>query len=94
MFHQFFDQISYMKYGYVGLTINEYTGLKYKCGTRAAPLDGPGDVCPTSNELTGEATMKRFGYDRYTISYCAGCLIAYIIVCRTASYLALRFWKM
>lgn len=78
-----------MKFGYVGLTINEYTGLKYECGTKAVPA-----ACDKDSVLFGEETMKKFGYDRYTINYCAGCLIAYIVVCRTASYLALRFWKM
>ena len=77
---QFFDEISYLKYGYVGLVLNEYKGLKYKCGTA---LD-PQTVCLPGNILTGEQTMKTFGYDRFTIEYCAGCLIAYIAVCRFA----------
>jgi hypothetical protein len=42
---------------------------------------------------TGEAVMATFGYQRYTIGYCGGCLIVYIIVCRVISYLALRFIK-
>lgn len=86
---QFFDQISYLKFGYVGLVLNEYIGLKYKCGTAAEPET----VCKPGNVLTGEETMNKFGYDRFTIDYCAGCLVAYIAVCRFASYLSLRFLK-
>ena len=86
---QFFDEISYLKYGYVGLVLNEYQGLKYKCGTTLKPRT----VCEPDDILTGEDTMYKFGYDRFTIEYCAGCLIAYIAVCRFASYLSLRFIK-
>lgn len=87
---QFFDQISYMKYGYIGLCLNEYQDLKYVCGSVAVP------VCTEKTVFTqvGEATMKNFGYDRYTIDYCVGCMIVYIAVCRISSYLALRFLKM
>ena len=87
---QFFDQISYLKYGYVGLVLNEYEGLKYRCGTTLQPRD---DACTAADILTGEQTMYQFGYDRYTIQYCAGCLVAYIGVCRFASYLSLRYLK-
>ena len=42
---------------------------------------------------TGEAVMTTFGYGRYTTSYCGGILIVYIIVCRVASFVALRLIK-
>ena len=87
---QFFDQISYMKYGYIGLCLNEYQDLTYRCGTALKPVCGPNDVYVK----VGETTMANFGYERYKIDYCVGCMIVYISVCRIASYLALRFLKM
>ena len=77
-----------MKYGYIGLCLNEYQDLTYVCGNAASP------VCTDKTDYTGETTMKKFGYDRYTIDYCVGCMIVYIAVCRISSYLALRFLKM
>ena len=82
---KFFDQVSYMKYGYIGLVVNEYTGKKFVCG---------GLTCPPTAVLKGETIMLRFGYERYTTEYCGGMMIVYILVCRIASYLALRFIKM
>lgn len=80
-----------MKYGYIGLCINEYTGLELQCGTTANPS---GACVPSKDTYLGETTMATFGYDRYTVGYCAGCMIVYIAVCRITSYLALRFLKM
>ena len=77
---QFFDQISYMKYGYVGLVLNEFRGKDF--------------VCNGKNFCNGNDIMLDKGFNRYTINYCAGCMIAYIAVCRITSYLALRFIKM
>jgi hypothetical protein len=33
------------------------------------------------------------GYNQYTITFCAGVLVAYIAVCCFGSYLSLRFIK-
>ena len=77
-----------MKYGYIGLCLNEYQDLTYVCGSAAVP------GCTEKTVYFGETTMKSFGYDRYTIDYCVGCMIVYIAVCRISSYLALRFLKM
>ena len=88
---KFFDQISYMKYGYIGLCLNEYNGAVFQCRNNQKTITGD---CLPGLITRGEDVAKRFGYDRYTISYCAGCMVAYIIICRLASYLALRFIKM
>ena len=77
-----------MKFGYIGLCLNEYTDLTLLCGTYAKP------VCTATTIYSGIPIMAQYGYDRYTIGYCAGCMIVYIAVCRTTSYLALRFLKM
>ena len=87
---QFFDQISYMKFGYIGLVLNEYRGLRLTCAKKSAFAE-----CATSNDGTFNASvvLRTNGYDRYDIGYCAGCMVVYIAVCRIASYLALRFIK-
>ena len=79
-----------MKFGYIGLCLNEYQNLTYQCGNAG----GPACIATTPYIKTGEVTMAEFGYERYTIGYCAGCMIVYIAVCRISSYLALRFLKM
>lgn len=84
-FKQFFDQISYMKFGYIGLCLNEYQNLTLVCVR---------SVCAKAPVLNAIGIMKSYGYDRYNIQYCAGCMIVYIAVCRVTSYLALRFIKM
>ena len=88
---QFFDQISYMKYGYIGLVLNEYHNLKFDCKPQSTVPE-----CLTTTDGTYSASYMLIinGYDRYTIGYCAGCMIVYIAVCRITSYLALRFIKM
>ena len=79
-----------MKFGYIGLVVNEYTGLVFDCGTSGAKPNVPAATCIPN----GEKIMYNNGYDRYTVGYCAGCMIVYIAVCRLTSYLALRFIKM
>ena len=84
---KFADAISYMKYLYVGLCVNEYQGQRFYC-TASEEKNG---VCPFT---TGEKWMKMYGYDAYSTEYCCGMLCAYIIVCRICAYLSLRFIKM
>ena len=121
----FADALSYMKWCYVGLCLNEYTDLQLSCQTsptikaqRPLPTylsDGTG-YTTTSNGITtkvlyngvqgslggsgvcaptGEPMINAFGYNRhdYSIGYCAGILVVYIIGCRLFSYLALRYIK-
>jgi hypothetical protein len=63
---KFFDAISYMKYGYVGLVINEYEGWIIPCKTKElVTFNGVPKTC-----RTGDQYMETFGYDRYTIEFC------------------------
>eukprot|EP01036_Dinobryon_divergens_P027780 gene27780-36607_t len=87
---KFFDSISYMKFGYVGLVINEYDNWNIPC---TKPSDyttfrGVKNVC-----RNGRQWEQNFGYERYTISYCFGMMVVYVIFCRVVGYLALRFIK-
>lgn len=82
---KFADALSYLKYTFVGVAINELTGLEYTY----TPTEIASKKCVT----TGEATMADKGYDQYTIDFCIGILIVYIVGCRIVAYLALRFFK-
>ena len=73
---------SYLKYVFVGVAINELEGLNYSCTDK--------DVKCTRK---GEETMESLGYDQYTIGFCGGILVVYIVGCRLVAYLALRFIK-
>ena len=75
-----------MKYGYIGLSINEYDNLVLQC----TPKQLVKGVCVITS---GDYQTALFGYNRYTVPYCAGMMIVYIAVCRITSYLGLRFIK-
>jgi hypothetical protein len=64
---KFFDSISYMKYGYVGLVLNEYEGW-------IIPCTKPSDYSTTSTgELyckTGDQWADSYGYKRYNVPFC------------------------
>ena len=55
-----FDFMSYMKYGYVGLCLNEYEGLVFDCGV------SPVVSCVSS----GKQVIQKYGYDQYTLNTC------------------------
>ena len=84
---KFADALSYLKYTFVGVALNELNGLKLSC-TDAQRLAG-GTNCIE----TGEVINAQRGYDEYTVDLCAGALIAYIAGARLVAYLALRFIK-
>jgi hypothetical protein len=75
--------LSYIKYAFVGVALNELQGLKLSCGSVAA------SACTT----TGEAIMASKGYDQYTEGFCAGMLVVYIVITRFIGYLGLRYIK-
>eukprot|EP00597_Dinobryon_sp_UTEXLB2267_P005220 CAMPEP_0170078388 /NCGR_PEP_ID=MMETSP0019_2-20121128/14987_1 /TAXON_ID=98059 /ORGANISM="Dinobryon sp., Strain UTEXLB2267" /LENGTH=661 /DNA_ID=CAMNT_0010291231 /DNA_START=84 /DNA_END=2069 /DNA_ORIENTATION=- len=82
---KFFDAISYMKYGYVGLCLNEYQNWTIPCTKKS---DFVGGKC-----LTGDDWAAKYYYQKYDVTYCFGLMIVYIVFCRVVSYLALRFIK-
>jgi hypothetical protein len=81
----FADALSYLKYVFVGVAINEMTGLEYPCTDK--------EIAANTCVKTGEQTMKSKGYDLYTVDFCAGILVVYIVGCRIVAYLALRYIK-
>ncbi|CAF1270390.1 unnamed protein product [Rotaria sordida] len=79
------DALSYVKYTFVGLALNELQGLTLTC-TDA-------DRTNASCIETGELFIIERGYDYITIGGCIGVLLGYIIFCRIFAYLGVRFLK-
>ncbi|KAJ3083977.1 hypothetical protein HK102_000810 [Quaeritorhiza haematococci] len=77
------DSISYVKYTYIGIALNELTGLTLKCPNP----DGTGCV------LNGDFTIQQQGFQNYSVAGCAGALVAYIFICRFIAYLGIRYIK-
>lgn len=75
------DALSYIKYSFVGVALNELNGLEF--------------TCPDGNCLitSGEQVSAQKGYDEYNIPFCAGILVLYIIGCRFFGYMGLKLVK-
>lgn len=99
---RFADALSYIKYAFVGISINEDDGLLVTClPAERTPPFAPGPetaanckISPlTTPPYNGNNYNQYYGYDQYTMGYCAGILIVYIVGCRLIAYLCLRFIK-
>ena len=89
---RFADALSYIKYAFVGVSLNENDGLIVTCVGSTKTCSAP---CTTLNQACSGASINTFyGYADYTMHYCAGILLVYIFGCKIFSYLALRFIKM
>ena len=75
---RFLDTLSYIKYAFVGVALNELHGLELDCDSGSTCLQG-GDI------------VKLRGYDEYSIGFCAGILVLYTFVCRLIAYLGLKY---
>jgi hypothetical protein len=82
---RFADALSYLKYAFVGVALNELEGLKLTC-TEA-------EIKAKTCIHTGEEIMALNGYDMYTVGFCAGILLVYIVGCRLVGYVALRCFR-
>ncbi|CAF1467821.1 unnamed protein product [Adineta steineri] len=78
------DALSYAKYTYVGLSLNELSGLELSC---------KGATSNATCIHNGETTIKSLGFDYIDIGGCVGTLLAFIIFCRCVAYLGVRFLK-
>ncbi|KAJ3207202.1 hypothetical protein HDU67_007611 [Dinochytrium kinnereticum] len=83
----FLDAISYVKYTYVGIALNELQGLTLTCTDDQRTANG---ACPM---VSGQEKISELGLDRLSMAGCAGFLIGYIIVCRVLAYVGVRFIK-
>ncbi len=77
---RFADGLSYIKYAFVGIALNEFHGLELSCPA--------GKKCQYT---TGEQIIHDKGYDEYSIGFCAGILVVFIVGCRLVAYGGLRF---
>jgi hypothetical protein len=76
------DALSYIKYAYFGIALNELHGLELSCA--------PGQVCVYTN---GTQQLEALGYTRYSMGACAGYLVLLIVAFRFLGFLGLRFFK-
>ncbi len=82
---KFADALSYIKYCFVGICLNELKGLELSCT--------PQQISSHKCVSTGEQIMAQKGYDEYHEDFCVGILIVYIVGCRLLAYLSLKFIK-
>jgi ATP-binding cassette subfamily G (WHITE) protein 2 len=75
------DALSYVKYSYVAVSLNEQRGLQIECPQA-------GGSCKS-----GDDTISHLGMDKFNIGMCAGVLIAMIVFFRLIAYLGVRFIK-
>lgn len=79
---KFLDAISYIRYGYFVIAINELTGLDIEC-----------DTAKKCAITSGEQVMAQYGYDKFTMESCVGYLFLLNFAFRVIAYLGLRFIK-
>ena len=82
---KFADALSYLKYAFVGVALNELTGLELTCTTL--------DVAKGSCVRTGEELILLYGYEQYNIGFLAGILAVFIVGCRLVAFLGLKYIK-
>ena len=78
---RFADALSYLKYAFVGVALNELHGLELTC----LPTDA---TCLTADQIIVNA-----GYDQYSIGFLAGILSVFIVGCRIVAFLGLKYVK-
>lgn len=86
LYFSWLDALSYVKYTYTGIALNELHGLTYTC----EPTEVRDGVCPTA---TGADVIERLGLDYITRDQAAAILILFIVFCRFVAYLGLRYIK-
>lgn len=84
------DALSYVKYTYVGIALNELSGLTLTCADSERKNVSGTMTCPTPD---GQATVNALGLDYITLEDCIGILISYIFICRLFAYFAVRWIK-
>lgn len=79
------DALSYVKYTYIGASLNELTNLTLTCTSE--------DRKQLSCIENGEIIIKQLGLDYITIEGCIIALVCYIIICRALAFIGVRFLK-
>ncbi len=89
VYFSWLDALSYVKYTYVGIALNELQGLNLHCSDKWV-IANPGVECEVTE---GEQVIAQLGLDQYTIGGCVGILILYIVFCRAVAFLGVRYIK-
>jgi ATP-binding cassette subfamily G (WHITE) protein 2 len=89
VYFSWLDALSYVKYTYVGIALNELQGLNLHCSDKWV-IANPGVDCEVTE---GEQVIAQLGLDQYTIGGCVGILILYIVFCRAVAFLGVRYIK-
>ncbi len=93
------DALSYIKYAYVAISLNELHGLELYCNAdelKTRMVKGAGGVlepqqyCPWT---TGQEKIDELGLDFISMGGAIGVLVGMIVFFRIVSYLAIRFMK-
>lgn len=85
------DALSYIKYSYVGIALNELQGLRLSCTASQFVRQADGTLrCPITR---GEQTIESLGLDFISVGGCIGVLIGFIFFARVLAYVGLRLLK-
>ena len=79
------DALSYVKYTYVGASLNELQGLKLTCTNT--------DREKLSCIENGETIIQELGFDYINIISCIEALIIYIVICCVIAFFGVPFLK-
>lgn len=77
------DALSYTKYSYVGIALNEFSGLELKCDQAAGVKCTP----------DGQTSIVALGLDSISLGGCIGVLCGYVCFCQIVAFIAVRFIK-
>lgn len=81
------DALSFVKYTYVSISLNELDGLKLTCKPTEVRANGR---CPVHD---GQQTIDTLGLDVLSMGECAAILVSYIVICRVIAFLGIRYIK-
>jgi ATP-binding cassette subfamily G (WHITE) protein 2 len=82
---KFADSLSFTKYAFVGVALNELSGLEIECD-----INPPSSCSPITS---GEQIIAANGYDLTSLDFCIGMLIVLIVGARILAYVGLRYLK-
>lgn len=86
-YFKWLDALSYVKYTYVGISLNELRGLELYCKPSQFTAAG---TCPLTS---GDQVITNLGLDFLSVGQCIGILILFITGTRLIAYLGVRFIK-
>ena len=88
------DALSYIKYTFVGASLNELGGLVLSCPSNSTTVSNSTSNATAAPCITdGEYFIGERGYNYISIGGCIGVLISFIIFCRLVAFAGVRFLK-